>query len=69
MLTPHIGGSTFEAQVNERLSVAGINIAAQYLSTNEEVGNLVIDINHAATQPELTELCTVTATMRCRCLC
>lgn len=31
------------AQVNERLSAAGINIAAQYLSTNEEV-----DAGHTA---------------------
>jgi len=56
------------AQVNEKLSAAGINIAAQYLSTNEEVGYVVIDVNHAATQPALAELCTVPETIRCRIL-
>jgi D-3-phosphoglycerate dehydrogenase len=56
------------AHVNEKLSAAGINIAAQYLSTNEDVGYVVIDIDHAATQPALAELCTVPATIRCRIL-
>jgi D-3-phosphoglycerate dehydrogenase / 2-oxoglutarate reductase len=56
------------AQVNERLSAAGINIAAQYLSTNEEVGYVVIDVDRAASQPALGELCAVPATIRCRIL-
>ena len=54
------------AHVNEKLSAAGINIAAQYLSTNEDVGYVVIDVDHAATQPALAELCAVPATIRCR---
>jgi D-3-phosphoglycerate dehydrogenase len=56
------------AHVNERLSGAGINIAAQYLSTNEEVGYVVIDVDHAASDPALADLCTVPDTIRCRIL-
>ena len=56
------------AHVNERLSEAGINIAAQYLSTNEEVGYVVIDVDSAASQVALDELCAVPETIRCRIL-
>ncbi len=56
------------AHVNEKLSAAGINIAAQYLGTNDDVGYVVIDVDDAATQPALAELCTVPATIRCRIL-
>ena len=56
------------AHLNQALSAAGINIAAQYLSTNEDVGYVVIDVDHAARQPALAELCTVPATIRCRIL-
>lgn len=56
------------AQVNERLSKAGINIAAQYLSTNETVGYVVIDVDSTASQAALDELCTVPETIRCRIL-
>ncbi|MDD2881123.1 MAG: phosphoglycerate dehydrogenase [Rhodoferax sp.] len=56
------------AQVNERLSKAGINIAAQYLSTNETVGYVVIDVDSAASQAGLDELCAVPETIRCRIL-
>ncbi|MEO8310532.1 MAG: phosphoglycerate dehydrogenase [Caldimonas sp.] len=56
------------AQVNERLSAAGINIAAQYLSTNEEVGYVVIDVDNTGSRPVLRALCDVPATIRCRIL-
>jgi len=56
------------AHVNERLSDAGINIAAQYLSTNEEVGYVVIDVDSAASRAALDELCAVPETIRCRIL-
>lgn len=56
------------AQVNERLSKAGINIAAQYLSTNETVGYVVIDVDSTASQAALDELCAVPETIRCRIL-
>jgi len=56
------------AHVNERLSAAGINIAAQYLSTSAEVGYVVIDVDSAASQAALAELNAVPATIRCRIL-
>ncbi|MFZ2217432.1 MAG: phosphoglycerate dehydrogenase [Rhodoferax sp.] len=56
------------AQVNERLSVADINIAAQYLSTFEDVGYVVIDVDSAASQAALDELNSVPGTIRCRIL-
>ncbi|MBL8380982.1 MAG: phosphoglycerate dehydrogenase [Burkholderiales bacterium] len=56
------------AHVNERLSAADINIAAQYLSTNEEIGYVVIDVDSAASHSALDPLCAVPATIRCRIL-
>ena len=56
------------AQVNEKLSAAGINIAAQYLSTNADVGYVVIDVDHDPDDPALGALCTVAETIRCRVL-
>ncbi|MDO9144671.1 phosphoglycerate dehydrogenase [Rhodoferax sp.] len=56
------------AQVNERLSKAGINIAAQYLSTNETVGYVVIDVDSTASRAALDQLCAVPDTIRCRVL-
>ncbi len=68
LLHIHKNVSGVMAHVDETLSAAGINIAAQYLSTNADVGYVVIDIDHAAAPPALTELCTVPATIRCRVL-
>jgi len=56
------------AHVNEKLSAAGINIAAQYLSTNAEVGYVVIDVDDDRHDPALGDLCTVPDTIRCRLL-
>jgi len=56
------------ARVNERFSAAGINIDAQYLRTNEEVGYAVIDVDTTASQVALEELCAVPDTIRCRIL-
>jgi D-3-phosphoglycerate dehydrogenase len=56
------------AHVNERLSAAGINIAGQYLRTNEEVGYVVIDVDTSASQIALESLCAVPDTIRCRIL-
>lgn len=56
------------ARVNERFSAAGINIASQYLRTNEEVGYVVIDVDSTASQVALEELCAVPGTIRCRIL-
>ncbi|MBL0422190.1 phosphoglycerate dehydrogenase [Ramlibacter sp. AW1] len=56
------------AQVNERFSKAGINIAAQYLRTNDEVGYVVIDVDSDSSRVALDELCGVPGTIRCRVL-
>ena len=56
------------AHINELLSAAAINIAAQYLSTNEEIGYVVIDVDSAGSHDSLSELCAVPATIRCRVL-
>jgi D-3-phosphoglycerate dehydrogenase / 2-oxoglutarate reductase len=56
------------AAVNERVSAAGINIAAQYLRTNEEVGYVVIDVDSTSGPVALDELCSVPGTIRCRAL-
>ena len=56
------------AHVNERLSSAGINIAAQYLSTFEGLGYVVIDVDSAASQSALDQLRSVPGTIRCRIL-
>jgi D-3-phosphoglycerate dehydrogenase len=56
------------AAVNERFSVAGVNIAAQYLRTDEDVGYVVIDVDSAASQLAQEELCGIPGTIRCRVL-
>ena len=56
------------ARVNERLSKAGINVAAQYLSTRDEVGYVVIDVDTAAPEAALADLCSLPDTIRCRIL-
>jgi D-3-phosphoglycerate dehydrogenase len=56
------------AAINERFSKAGINIAAQYLRTNEAVGYVVIDVDSEARQVAQDELCDIPGTLRCRIL-
>ena len=56
------------AQVNERFSRNGINVAAQYLRTNDEVGYVVMDVDVDASAVALDELSAVPATIRCRVL-
>lgn len=56
------------ARVNERLSKAGVNIAAQYLSTREEVGYVVIDVDSGSPEVALADLCSLPDTIRCRIL-
>ena len=121
ILTPHIGGSTLEAQANIGLEVAEklvkysdngttissvnfpevalpaqrgkhrilhvhrnvpgvmseinrvfsdnqINVAAQYLQTNERIGYVVIDIDAASSALALEKLAQIPATLRCRVL-
>ena len=56
------------ARVNEKLSDAGINIAGQYLRTNDVVGYVVIDVDQATGDAALSALCAVPDTIRCRVL-
>jgi D-3-phosphoglycerate dehydrogenase len=56
------------AQVNERFSRSGINVAAQYLRTNDDVGYVVMDVDVDASAVALDELSAVPATIRCRVL-
>jgi D-3-phosphoglycerate dehydrogenase len=56
------------AQVNERFSAAGINIAGQYLRTNEDLGYVVIDVDGAAPEHAFQQLCSIPGTVRCRML-
>jgi D-3-phosphoglycerate dehydrogenase len=56
------------AQVNERFSAAGINIAGQYLRTHEEVGYVVIDVDGVAPERAFEQLCGIPGTIRCRML-
>ena len=56
------------ARVTETLSDAGINIAGQYLRTNDVVGYVVIDVDQATGDAALSALCAVPDTIRCRVL-
>jgi len=56
------------ARINEHFSAAGINIAGQYLRTNDEVGYVVIDVDSAAVELALEKLCAIPGTIRCRVL-
>jgi D-3-phosphoglycerate dehydrogenase len=56
------------ANINERFSKAGINIAAQFLQTTGLVGYVVIDVDATASEIALQELCDIEGTIRCRIL-
>ncbi len=56
------------AQINERISHAGVNVAAQYLSTSADVGYVVVDVDNAGPPMALDEMCSIDETIRCRML-
>ncbi|MDB5821016.1 MAG: serA [Rhizobacter sp.] len=56
------------AQINDRFSASGINIAAQYLQTNEHVGYVVVDVDATPTELAMDRLCDIEGTIRCRIL-
>ncbi|WP_404300273.1 phosphoglycerate dehydrogenase [Alicycliphilus denitrificans] len=56
------------SQINGILSDNHINIAAQYLQTNEAVGYVVIDLDARSSDLALQKLAQVPGTMRCRVL-
>ncbi|SMF16271.1 phosphoglycerate dehydrogenase [Pseudogulbenkiania subflava] len=56
------------ARINDEFSRAGINIAGQYLQTNEEIGYVVIEIDSTASHAALETLQRIEGTLRCRVL-
>jgi D-3-phosphoglycerate dehydrogenase len=56
------------ARINEGFSRAGINISAQYLRTNPQVGYVVTDIDAEASRVAFDELSAIDGTIRCRIL-
>jgi D-3-phosphoglycerate dehydrogenase len=56
------------AQINERFSRSGVNIAAQYLQTDAQLGYVVIDIDGDPSQVAVESLCDIPGTIRCRVL-
>jgi len=56
------------ARIDETLSRAGINIAAQVLRTNEEMGYVVTDVDARVEPGPLAELRAIDGTVRCRVL-
>jgi D-3-phosphoglycerate dehydrogenase len=56
------------ANINDRFSKAGINVASQFLQTDANVGYVVIDVDANASQVALDELSAIEGTIRCRIL-
>lgn len=54
--------------INNVFSEHGVNIAAQYLQTNEQVGYVVIDVNAEHSEIALQKLSALDGTLRCRVL-
>lgn len=54
--------------INSIFSDLGVNIAAQYLQTNEAMGYVVIDIDAEHSEPALQRLRALEGTLRCRVL-
>ena len=55
-------------RINERLSNAGINIASQYLQTNQHVGYVVVDVENEGRAEALHEISDLEGTIRARVL-
>ena len=55
-------------EINRVFSENNVNIAAQYLQTNEQVGYVVIDIDAEHSEVALAKLSAVEGTLRCRVL-
>lgn len=54
--------------INNVFSEGGVNIAAQYLQTNEQVGYVVIDVDAEHSESALSKLSALDGTLRCRVL-
>ena len=55
-------------RINDRLSNAGINIASQYLQTNQHVGYVVVDVENEGSAEALHEISDLEGTIRARVL-
>ena len=55
-------------RINERLSNAGINIASQYLQTNQHVGYVVVDVENEGSAEALHEVSDLEGKIRARVL-
>lgn len=55
-------------QINQAFAASGINISAQYLQTNENIGYVVIDVNSDRASEALTQLKRIEGTIRARVL-
>ena len=55
-------------RINEQLSNAGINIASQYLQTNQHVGYVVVDVENEGSAEALHEISDLEGTIRARVL-
>ena len=55
-------------RISERLSSAGINIASQYLQTNQHVGYVVVDVENEGSAEALHEISDLEGTIRARVL-
>ena len=55
-------------QINRVFSAGGVNVAAQYLETQADVGYVVMDIELEDAGPLLDELRAIPATIRVRLL-
>ena len=55
-------------QINQAFTQHGINIAAQYLQTNEAIGYVVIDVETDHSEIALKELRSIEGTIRARIL-
>ncbi len=56
------------AGIHDRVAAAGLNVAAQYLRTDEELGYVVMDLDGSFDPDVLQDLSAVEGTIRCRLL-
>jgi len=53
-------------QINSRLSKGGFNITSQYLKTNDEIGYVILDVDHKISQEAFAILKDIKGTIRAR---
>ncbi|AXQ97064.1 phosphoglycerate dehydrogenase [Pseudoalteromonas piscicida] len=68
LLHVHINRPGVLTQINQAFAQHGINIAAQYLQTDESIGYVVIDVDSDHSEVALKELSAVEGTIRARIL-